>query len=134
MFKCRNNECKCRIKYDWKCQDLLLNKNKWRCENRICRCQQQHDFKCEEIWINKNKWNCQHDQKCKTERQCQRDWLCLNEWKSEEYAQELLKEYLKKSPDEQHLIFKKYCKECSVMIQITRFHLYTSQKRALYVG
>jgi hypothetical protein len=134
MFKFKNKECKCRIKRYWKCQNILPNKDNWRCEDRFCRCRQQHDFKCEKIWINNNKWKRQHDKKCKTERQCQRDWLCLNGWKSEEYTQELLKEYLKKSPNEQHKFFRKCCKECGEMIQITSFHLYASQKKALYVG
>ncbi|RGB27984.1 hypothetical protein C1646_673581 [Rhizophagus diaphanus] len=104
MFRRRNKECKCKKNCDWKCKDLLTNKNKWQCEDRLCRCQQQHNMK----WLNKNKWSCQHDQKCETERKYQRDWLFLNEWKSEEYTQELLNEYLKKkSQSEQNQFFKR---------------------------
>lgn len=49
MFqRSRNKECKCKKKCDWKCKDLLTNKNKWQCEDRLCRCQQQYNIK----WLN----------------------------------------------------------------------------------
>uniref|UniRef100_U9UH84 Uncharacterized protein n=1 Tax=Rhizophagus irregularis (strain DAOM 181602 / DAOM 197198 / MUCL 43194) TaxID=747089 RepID=U9UH84_RHIID len=89
----------------------------------------KHDAKCEYSWLGNNKWLCQHNQKCKTERECQREWLCLNDWKSEEYTQELLKEYLKKPQNEQQYeFFRKDCKECGKRCQISSFHLYTSQE------
>ncbi|CAB4437988.1 unnamed protein product [Rhizophagus irregularis] len=128
-FRCRIKECKCKSKNDWKCEYLLPNESKWQCENEICRCKQKHDAKCEYSWLGNNKWLCQHNQKCKTERECQREWLCLNDWKSEEYTQELLKEYLKKPQSEQQYeFFRKDCKECGKRCQISSFHLYTSQE------
>ncbi|CAG8731372.1 18288_t:CDS:2 [Rhizophagus irregularis] len=141
-WKCRHEpSCKtdfdCRFKWQsrhkWQCQHKPkcegLWSTKWQCENEICRCQQKHDAKCEYSWLGNNKWLCQHNQKCKTERECQREWLCLNDWKSEEYTQELLKEYLKKPQNEQQYeFFRKDCKECGKRCQISSFHLYTSQE------
>lgn len=135
MFRCRNKDCKCLLKRDWKCEDLFIDENEQQCENKFCRCQQLHEWKCVDIWLNKNKWQCQHDRKCKTERECQRDYLCLNECRSEEYTQELLEDYLKNiSNEQQYEFFRKYCKECGKMFQISSFHLHTSQEKALYVG
>ncbi|POG81681.1 hypothetical protein GLOIN_2v1470518 [Rhizophagus irregularis DAOM 181602=DAOM 197198] len=132
MFQCRNKECKCLVKRDWKCKDLRLNGIELHCEKNFCRCKQYHDSKCKDNWLNKNKWQCQHVQKCKTERECKRDWLCLNELKSEKYTQELLKKHLKKSPSEQYEFFRKDCKECGKSGQISSFQLYTPQENALY--
>ncbi|GBB85387.1 hypothetical protein RclHR1_11930013 [Rhizophagus clarus] len=95
----------------------------------MCRCQQKHNQKCVDIWLNKNKWQCQHYQKCETERICKKDYLCSYECKNEEYTQELLKEYLKiTSSKQQSEFFRKTCKECEKILQISSFHFEDENK------
>ncbi|RIA98302.1 hypothetical protein C1645_812851 [Glomus cerebriforme] len=101
-----------------------------------CKCRnkrpRQHEWQCQNIWIKQNEWRCKHDQKCKNERKCrQQEFQCPNEWQSDEYTQESLKNYLEKTPKEQNDFFTECCEKCGENCMISSFHLYLQQPKSL---
>ncbi|RIA89651.1 hypothetical protein C1645_186653 [Glomus cerebriforme] len=148
-WKCQHEP---RCYNDSACLDIWLRKHKWQCKHEPfkcsfrktcrsleCKCRynrfRQHEWKCQNIWIKQNEWQCRHDQKCKTERKCrQQEFQCPNEWQSTEYTQELLKDYLEKTPQEQDDFFIERCEKCKKKCLISSFRLYLQQPKSLEVS